>query len=141
MRGLMQRKKVGGSARVSHPPTETSGASNNNPAATTRATMGAIITRRPQTRRAKTATDLAGAVEALDDPERHVGFTDGAGGTGFFGATVGQIGFIPSASTTLRAAAAENGKGVSRVGSGNPRSEIGIGVEALDVDGITAAPG
>ena len=67
--------------------------------------------------------------------------SDGAGGTGYFGATDEQIGHVPSASTTLRAAAAENGRGVSRVGSGNPRSEIGIGVEALEAEGIIAAPG
>lgn len=134
----MQRKKDGGSARVSRPLTEI-GASK--PAATTRATTVANIARRPNTRRTKTATDLEGAVEALNDPERHVGFTDGAGGTGYFGATGEQIGYVPSASTTLRAATAEIGRGVSRVGSGNPRSEISIGVEALEAEGIVAAPG
>ena len=137
----MRQKAGGASARVSRPPTETSGASGNETAATTRATTGANISRRPQTRRNPAATDLEGAVEALDDPERHVGFTDGAGGTGFFGATGEPIGYVPSASTKLRAVAAESGRGVSRVGSGNPRSEIGTGVEALDADGITAAPG
>ena len=137
----MQKKKGGASARVSRPPTESSGASGNKSAATTRATTAANLTRRPHTRSNRTATDLAGAVEALDDPERHVGFTDGAGGVGFFGATGEQIGFVPSASTTRRAAAAANGLGVSRVGSGNPRAEIQIAVEAIEAEGITAAPG
>ena len=58
-----------------------------------------------------------------------------------FGATGDQIGHVQSASTTRRAAAAENGRGISRIGSGNPRSEIAIGVEAIEADGITAAPG
>ena len=131
MRSRMQQKKGAASARVSRPPTATLG--KTKPAAN--------VTRRPQTRRNTTATDLTGAVEALNDPARHVGLPDGAGGTGFFGATGDQIGHVPSASTTRRAAAAENGQGISRIGSGNPRSEIAIGVEAIEADGITAAPG
>jgi hypothetical protein len=78
---------------------------------------------------------IAGAIDLTGQPNT-TGVSDGAGGTGFFGASGAALGHQASAGVAQRLRAAERGEAVVRGGSGNARAEISATVDNMRADGF-----